>query len=719
MPQSNGSWFSRVRKLLSDPDAILQSRFFNRLKGVWYVFYEFCTAEKARRLADASDTPEVTLGKMGSLVVRSVPFMFPMWPHILFMFLLGMGLTFFYTFTGTIMDDMWNNKHLIGDKLQPGQAWLFLLDESYVRADLLDGTDISDESQTGENNTEAAEDVEEEVEKLTIDQRRTVRNHMYFGYAFLGLFGLLQGFTLGYYGMWIWHNVNHYLRVAMIERVEYLSMSFHHSNRSGDAIFRIYQDSAMIVNVLEEVVIGPIEILRGLMISIWFVCIFDAWLLAAVFAVWIPGLFLTLWYTPRIRRRSVANRVANSNLTSTVQEIFRAAKIVKANRTENVMLNRFKRDSKTALDAAFYLRFDMVMLNLIVGMLSGLMIILTEYIMAMWVLDTRATMLPAWAVSWVSFTIWNYGAFNSARERVGESINTSRGVIRLWCMLQDLFIGLERAFYFLELKPGVEESPTTKDYPSPVRSVEWKNVTFSYPEGTPVLRGIDLRAEVGTVTAVVGSTGSGKSTLMTLLLRLYDPQEGQVLVNDTDVRDLKLHDMRRNTAIALQKNVLFTGKVRDNIAYAVNDVSDEAVHEAARVACADSFIEQMDLGYETELGERGGKLSAGERQRLSIARAVLRDTPVLVLDEPTASLDAETEKQVLRNLAEWGRERIVFIVTHRLSTVRNADQIAFLSDGKIVEVGSHDDLMELEQGHYRGYVEAELDAARPQRRVGN
>ena len=638
-----------------------------------------------------------------------------MWPHILFMFLLGMGLTFFYTFTGTIMDDMWNNKHLLGDKLQPGQAWLFVLDDSYVRSDLLDPDDTEESTSDDENGNEEIETEEEEEEKLTVDQRRSVRNHMYFGYAFLGLFGLLQAFTLGYYGMWIWHNVNHYLRVAMIERLEYLSMSFHHSNRSGDAIFRIYQDSAMIVNVLEEVVIGPIEIIRGLMIAVWFVCIFDAWLLVAVFVVWIPGILLTLWYTPRIRRRSVANRVANSNLTSTVQEIFRAAKVVKATRTEHVMLNRFRRDSKIALDAAFYLRFDMVMLNLIVGLLSGLMIIATEYIMAMWVLDERATMLPAWAVAWVSFSVWNYGAFNSARDRVGETINTSRSVIRLWCMLQDLFIGLERAFYFLELKPGVEESPVTQEYPSPVESVEWKDVSFAYPDGEPVLKAVNLKASVGTITAVVGSTGSGKSTLMTLLLRLYDPQSGQVLINDTDVRDLKLHDMRRNTSIALQKNVLFTGKIRDNIAYAVNDATDEAVEEAARVACADVFIDEMDLGYQSELGERGGKLSAGERQRLSIARAILRDTPILVLDEPTASLDAETENLVLRNLAEWGKKRIVFIVTHRLSTVRNADQIAFLSDGQIAEVGSHDELMQLEQGHYREYVQAELDAAQPAR----
>ncbi len=707
MPEKKDGWLARIRRSLDDADAIVQSNFFQKLKNAWVVFYEFCTAEKARKLADASDAPEVTLGKMGSMIVRSVPFMIPMLPHIIFMFALGFALTLFYTFTGTIMGDMWNNKLLIGDKLQPNQARLFLLDESFVRSDMLDGVSDS-EVQVVDSDDPDAEPVEE---KLTVAQRRSVRNHMYFGYAFLGLFGIFQGFTLGYYGMWIWQNVNHHLRVAMMDRLEYLSMSFHHSNRSGDAIFRIYQDSAMIVNVLDEALIGPIETVRGLSIAFWFVAFFDPLLLVAVLIVWVPGFILTMWYTPRIRKRSVANRVANSNLTSTVQEVFRASKVIKASRSETTMLNRFRRDSKRALDAAFYLRFDMVLLNLIVGFISGIMIIVTEYMMAMWVLESRPTMMPAWAAGWISFTIWNYGAFNVGRDRTGECINTGRGLIRLWCMLQDLFIGLERAFYFLELKPGVEESETTKNYPTPVKSVTWEGVDFTYPEGDQVLDSIDLHADVGSVTAIVGSTGSGKSTLMMLLLRLYDPQAGSVLVNDVDLRDLKLEDIRRNISIALQKNVLFTGKVRDNIAYAMEDISLEQVKEAAEIACADEFIEEMEEGYESELGERGGKLSAGQRQRITIARALIRNAPILVLDEPTASLDARTEHKVLRNIAEWGKDRVIFIITHRLSTVRTADQIGFLKDGKIVEVGSHEELMNLPDGNYRAYVEAEIAAS--------
>jgi len=193
---------------------------------------------------------------------------------------------------------------------------------------------------------------------------------------------------------------------------------------------------------------------------------------------------------------------------------------------------------------------------------------------------------------------------------------------------------------------------------------------------------------------------------MSLLLRLYDPQSGSITVNDVDIRDMALNEIRGHIAIAIQKHVLFTATIRENISYAV-DASDAKIEQAAQIACADEFIRDMPDGYLTELGERGSKLSTGQRQRLSIARAIVCDTPILILDEPTAALDAETEHQVLANLRDWGRDRIVMLITHRLSTIRGADQIAFLEDGRIVETGNHEDLMGMADGRYRAFVHAE------------
>ena len=172
-----------------------------------------------------------------------------------------------------------------------------------------------------------------------------------------------------------------------------------------------------------------------------------------------------------------------------------------------------------------------------------------------------------------------------------------------------------------------------------------------------------------------------------------------------------LASLRSRVAIALQENLLFGTTVRENIRYAVPDAPDDAVREAARIACADAFIERLPQGYDTLLGERGAKLSTGQRQRLSIARAVMKDTPILVLDEPTASLDAETEMRVLENLAAWGRERTIFLITHRLSTIRRADRIVCLSDGRVVESGSHGELIARAGGAYRRLVDAETASA--------
>jgi ABC-type multidrug transport system fused ATPase/permease subunit len=176
---------------------------------------------------------------------------------------------------------------------------------------------------------------------------------------------------------------------------------------------------------------------------------------------------------------------------------------------------------------------------------------------------------------------------------------------------------------------------------------------------------------------------------------------------------MAIDDIRANTAIALQKNVLFTDTVANNIKFGTPEADRTAVETAARVACADDFITEMAKGFDTELGERGGKLSAGQRQRLSIARAIVRDTPILILDEPTASLDARTEQRVLENLSNWGAGRVIFLITHRLSTIRNADQIAFLEGGRIKELGQHDELMAREAGRYRAFVNAEIVGKAP------
>ena len=372
------------------------------------------------------------------------------------------------------------------------------------------------------------------------------------------------------------------------------------------------------------------------------------------------------------------------------------------------MGERFDEDSRVALDTAYYLRVEFILMRALVMVIAGTMIVGTQYLMAGWTICETPTFL-AGAVALVGFSIWNLGAFEAVDSRIEDFVENGADLIRIWGVIQDMAIGLDRAFFLLDLKPDIVDTDTAMPLPAPIHEIQFEGVAFGYDPAQPVFKGIDLKAEAGTITAVVGGTGSGKSTLMSLLLRLYDPDAGMIRVNGTPLAEIRIESLRAGVAIALQQNTLFATTVADNIAYAKADASRLAIEFAAKVACADAFIREMAQGYDAELGERGGKLSTGQRQRLSIARAIVRDTPILILDEPTASLDAETEHAVLRNLSDWGRERIVFLITHRLSTIRNADQIAFLEDGEIRELGDHASLMSIPDGRYRRYVNAEVE----------
>jgi len=631
---------------------------------------------------------------------------------ILALGMVGGGLMgFISAFVGV---DLMTNKVLLGQKLQPLQATVLFVGDEYVTRELREDVEktppIKNES-FGKNEMKGfgkGEEILPDVEpELTAEQRKVVRNRLLIWTVIGGVLGALGWTIVPYYVLWVWQSINQNLRVAMVERAEHLSLRYHSGSRVGDAIFRVYQDSAQILNLLQHGIMYPLMTLYGILIGLAFVFAFDPLFAAIVIAVGIPMVWVTVVFTPRLRRRSLRNREANSDLTSGLQEAFSAIKVVKANRAESQIFERFDRDSKRALDAAYFLRLDMVVLSTIVGMTGALTIIGSEYIMVTWVIAERETFLGAWAVAFLGFAVWNLGGFQIARDRVGGLMGGTNWLVRIWSTMQDLFIALDRAFYLLDLKPEVVDPDDPKPFPAPIREVQWQDVQFSYQEDQPVLTGIDLQAAAGTVTAIVGTTGAGKSTLMSLLLRLYDVNRGQVMINDVDVKDLTIEDLRSNIAIALQKNVLFADTVANNIAYSTTDASRADIEEAARIACADEFVQEMVKGYDTELGERGGKLSAGQRQRLTIARAVVRDTPILILDEPTASLDARTEHQVLANLAEWGREKIIFVVTHRLSTVRNSDQIAFMKDGQIVEIGNHDELMQIEDGQYHSFVVAE------------
>jgi subfamily B ATP-binding cassette protein MsbA len=248
-----------------------------------------------------------------------------------------------------------------------------------------------------------------------------------------------------------------------------------------------------------------------------------------------------------------------------------------------------------------------------------------------------------------------------------------------------------RIFEILSLTTEPDSGKQTVDRFSD--RIEFQNVHFAYQPGEPVLSGISFTVKSGEVLAVVGASGVGKSTLVNLLPRFYDPTEGQILIDGKDIRDMKLHSLRGKVAIVTQDVILFNDTVRANVAYGDSSAPDESIIGAAKAALVDDFVAPLPQGYDTQIGERGLRLSGGERQRISIARAILKNAPILILDEATSSLDAESEALVQRALQNLMEGRTTIVIAHRLSTVRRADRIIVLADGRIKEAGTHEELV--------------------------
>jgi ABC-type multidrug transport system fused ATPase/permease subunit len=526
-------------------------------------------------------------------------------------------------------------------------------------------------------------------ETLAAAERRQVLERVIaVGLAF-GVAVTPLAFALYYYQVWILQRLNQVLRVRLLERLQQLSLRFHADSKIGDAMYRTIQDSAMVTQLIEVLILVPLQALGRFSFGLLVVAAFDWRIALGLFALVPPLVAVASWLGRPLRVGFRQARETNAELTSRIQETLAGIRVIKAYGAEGFEQRRFEAASTGAFAAAFDARARFGLLTIALFWVTAAGFVLATGAAAL--LTSRGEPLQALGTAGVA--AWTLGLFNYFKLRFGDGTGSLRRVFRTWGAAQDVTIGLDRVFELLDLEPEVQDAAGAIALPPLRRSVRFEGVRFRYQADRLALESVDFEAKVGNVVAIVGPTGSGKTTLMALLLRLFDPDAGRIAIDGVDLRRFRIDSLRAGIAVALQENLLFGASVRDNIRYAVPDADDDAVRAAAEVAAADEFAAALPEGYDTLLGERGAKLSTGQRQRLSIARAVLKDAPILILDEPTAALDAETELRVLERLAAWGRGRLIFLITHRLSTIRRADQILVLREGRIVESGTHAELL--------------------------
>ncbi len=574
-------------------------------------------------------------------------------------------------------------------------------------ADLISKPEMAGASATLTDTAQATSNANIDLQPLSDDQRHQLK-WVYATFLLIGwLINIPASMLLPYYYVYIMQRINQDLRIALVEQWHRLSLRYHSDHRVGDSVYRLYQDSAQVTAVIGEIT-QALQVLITYSTGILFLFALDPILGAMALIIVVFTVLWAKWFSPRMRSKSLASRRANSDFTSRVQETFASAKLIKAFGTERLEQERFERDSITAFNASYRVRSLVAVIGIVSFTITAGALLYGQFLTAIWAVgerETYATVLVG--LVGLSFLKWNLSAYQSAQEHLGASSNAIRDLVDRWTKAQDMAMGLQRAFDILDIEPDIKNAPNAVPIAKSIRKIEYSNVQFSYEPGRPILNKISFSICSGSVTAIVGPTGSGKTTLMSMLSRLFDPDHGSVLIDDIDLRKYDLDSLRSNVSIALQENVLFGLTLRENIRYVVPDATDDQVLQAAKVACVDEYIDRLPAGLDTVLSDRGGKLSTGQRQRLSIARALVRGSPILILDEPTAALDAETEHRVLDRLSKWGENRVVFLITHRISTVKRADQIIYLDSGNLIEMGSHHELMKIEGGHYRRFVETE------------
>jgi len=493
----------------------------------------------------------------------------------------------------------------------------------------------------------------------------------------IALFGAISSYGEKYLttsvGQWVMHD----LRRVLYSHIQKLSLAYHDQKRTGDLISRVTSDIDAVQNLISNVLLGMLVNVLTLigMLGVMFYLNWQFTLIAMVVA---PGLFWAVYhYTRRIKEASRDVRRKEGEVVSVLEEVLSSIRVVKAFAREDYEQERFEKRSLESVERSLAARS-----------LKAKLSPLVEVIVAC------GTCLVLW---WGSRLVVS-GALTSGELLVfllylGKMYKPMRELSKMTDTISKADVGWERIREVLENEQRVRNLPGAKRAPRFRGDIDYEHVAFSYSAEQPLLNDLSMNIKAGQLAALVGPTGAGKTTIVSLLPRFYDLTGGVIKIDGEDVRRFKTKSLRRQISFVLQESTLFRASISQNIAYGKPEASQKEIIRAAQMANAEEFILRMPEGYDTMVGERGVTLSGGQRQRITIARAIIRDAPILVMDEPSSGLDAESEELVFDALSKLMADRTSIVIAHRLATVSRADVIFVIDGGRVAEQGTHQELL--------------------------
>lgn len=509
------------------------------------------------------------------------------------------------------------------------------------------------------------------------------------------IFSFLQSsfsYMATYLNTWVGRKIANDVKIDLFDKLMHYDAAFFDKNTSGNIVFRFNNDVDAACNgLLSNMKLFTTRLFSS--ISLIGVLFYNSWQLAIIAVIILLGALYPLT-TVRRRIKSVMDKSVFSGaaVVTHYNETFSGNRIISSYNLYEYQNARFK----DTLNSVFKLGMKMIQRT---GMMSPLMHFIVSLGIAavIWTGSHLIVTQQITSGNFVSFIAALIMLYNPIKS-IGNNFNN----------VQMSLMAMERVFSLMGGHPAVQDRENARELKEIRQSIEYKDVCFEYIKNKPVLKNINLKVKTGEKIALVGNSGGGKTTLVNLLPRFYDVTSGQILIDGTDIRDFTVQSLRDKISVVFQDNFLFAGTIRENILLGNEGAPPEEIANAVKCACLDEFIATLDKGLDTEIGERGILLSGGQKQRIAIARAFLKNAPIVILDEATSALDNKSEAIVQQAIDNLMTDRTVFVIAHRLSTVRHADKIVVVNYGKIVEEGTHEELLAKENGVYASLYHAQL-----------